>query len=107
MITPPGPARRPRRPGRTRRQQARGHGLCLRQRQGRETFVPGICLYARGRDYTAPDGKNYCFPAATNAEVMEDAFNAAWCAKEFPDFPQRLCVKANACPLLGDTQQPC
>ncbi|KAK8102486.1 hypothetical protein PG984_015632 [Apiospora sp. TS-2023a] len=72
-----------------------------------ETFVPSVCLYVRGRDYTAPDGKDYCFPAATNAEVMEDTFNAPWCAKEFPNFPERLCVKANACPLLGDTQQPC
>ncbi|KAK6857211.1 hypothetical protein PG995_007398 [Apiospora arundinis] len=72
-----------------------------------ETFVPGVCLYARGRDYTAPDGHDYCFPAATTAEVMESAFNAAWCAKEFPNFPLQKCVKAQACPLLGDTQQPC
>ncbi|KAK7947012.1 uncharacterized protein PG986_011333 [Apiospora aurea] len=29
------------------------------------------------------------------------------CAQEYPDYPQQACVKTNACPLIGDYQQPC
>ncbi|KAK8071259.1 hypothetical protein PG997_011462 [Apiospora hydei] len=100
----PGPARGPGRP----RPQADKHEVtaCACANANGDTFVPGVCLYIRGREYTA-DGKKYCFPGATDAERMEDAFSASFCAQEYPNYPQQACVKANACPLIGDYQQPC
>ncbi|KAK8024420.1 hypothetical protein PG993_012486 [Apiospora rasikravindrae] len=71
-----------------------------------DTYVPGYCLYIRGAEITV-DGKKYCFPGATDVEVMETVFTPAECGRVYPDYPKQACVKTQACPLIGDYQRPC
>ncbi|KAK7917416.1 hypothetical protein PG985_011024 [Apiospora marii] len=72
-----------------------------------ETYTPGYCLYIRGAYFTAPDGKQYCFPGATDVERMDEVFTDGECSRVYPDFPGHACVTTNACPTIGDYQQAC